>query len=222
MVVAIHGAWVPRYSLNTLVKAIAAQGAVVYNADVIHGTPHMTSAIERIGCAVRFARHTAAGYGGDPNWIALVGHSAGGHGTAVIALAGDVFGGDCVVTDASTLVDALVTYEGVFDLSTHVYHSSMDFTAIKNEDPELWQALNPYSQIGRNPELRVRLVHGDAPDLDWSDTPLDVAVGFHQALAEAGYDVELTVVEGAPHQPYADAIAVVVEQLMELARSASQ
>lgn len=219
MVVVVHGAMLTRYSLGTLVKAIATQGAVVYNVDVKHAVPHLTSAVERIACAVRYARDTAAGYGGDPGWITLVGHSAGGYGAAVIALAGDDFGGSCAVTDVSTLVDALVTYEGVFDMTTHVYQSTFDFTAIKNEDPELWQALNPHSHVGRNPDLQVRLIHGDARDYAWSDTPLEVAVEFHQALAESGYDVELTVVEGAPHSIGSDARAVMVEQVMELART---
>jgi hypothetical protein len=69
VVVAVHGSMLTRYNLNSLAKTIAAQGAVVYNADVIHGSPHLTSSIERIGCAVRFARDTAAGYGGGSEWL---------------------------------------------------------------------------------------------------------------------------------------------------------
>jgi acetyl esterase/lipase len=194
----------------------------VYNIDVMHGRPHLTSALERIACAVRFARDTAADYGGDPSWISLVGHSAGAHDGAVIALAGDDFAGDCAVTDASALVDALVAYEGPYDWTTTVYHSSFDYTSMKNEDPELWHAINPYSQIGRNPELQVRLIHGNAEDVAWYDVPLEVSMEFYQALTEAGYDVELTVMEGATHRVGSDVMAMTVEQVMNLARSSSQ
>jgi acetyl esterase/lipase len=225
VVVVVHGLFKSRSSLETLSKAIASQGAVVYNIDAGYGSPHLTSAFERIACAVRFARDTAADYGGDPGWVSLVGHSSGGEHGAVIALAGDDFAGDCEVTDASALVDALVAYEGPFDWGTTVYDSSFDGTSIKDEDPELWHAINPYSHIGRNPELQVRLLHGNVPDVEWYDVPLAVSREFHQALAEAEYDVELIVVQRGTHDDItsdSDVIALTVEQVMELAHSSSQ
>jgi acetyl esterase/lipase len=199
----------------------------VYNIDVWHGAPTLTSALERIACAVGFARETADDYGGDPSWLALVGHSLGAHDGAVIALAGADFAGDglaeeCVATDAAALVDAFVGYEGPYDWTTTVYHSDFDYTSMKSEDPELWHAINPFSHIGENSELRVRLIHGDAADVEWWDVPLDVSMEFHQALAEADYDVELIVLEGANHDYGPDAIAVTVEQVMELAHSSSE
>jgi acetyl esterase/lipase len=196
----------------------------VYNIDVTHGSPNLTSALERIACAVRFARATAADYGGDPSWITLVGHSAGAHDGAVIALAGDDFAGDCPVTDESALVDAFVAYEGPYDWTTTIYHSSFDYTSLKNEDPELGHAINPYSHIGLNSDLEVRLVHGDDEDVAWYDIPLEVSKEFHQALADAGYDVELIVVEGATHGDLisdSDVIELTVEEVMELAVGSS-
>jgi acetyl esterase/lipase len=227
VVVVVHGLYQSRSSLRTLAKAIASQGAVVYNIDAGYGSPHLTSAFERIACAVRFARDTAADYGGDPSWVSLVGHSSGADHGAVIALAGDDFAGDCAVTDASASVDAFVGYEGCFDCTTKVPQSSfdLDFTSLRDEDPELWHAINPYSHIGRNPELQVRLLHGNVPDVEWYDTLLAVSREFHQALAEAEYDVELIVVQRGTHDDItsdSDVIALTVEQVMELARSSSQ
>jgi hypothetical protein len=123
------------------------------------------------------------------------------------------------------LVDALVAYEGPFDWGTTVYDSSFDGTSIKDEDPELWHAINPYSHIGRNPELQVRLLHGNVPDVEWYDVPLAVSREFHQALAEAEYDAELIVVQRGTHDDIIsdpDVIALAAEQVMELARSSSQ
>jgi hypothetical protein len=49
---------------------------------------------------------------------------------------------------------------------------------------------------------------------------------MQQALANAGYDVELHVVEGAVHsaliRPDSDAFALMVKQVMEVARGSSQ
>lgn len=225
VVVVAHGLGQSRYAFAPLAEAIASQGTVVYNIDVMFTSPNVIG-IERIACAVRFARATAADYGGDPSRITLVGNSAGASTGAVVALAGDDFEGDCVVTDASALVDALVAFEGPYDYATTFYTSSFDHSILKDEDPELWHAINPYSHIGRNPDLQVRLVHGDAADVAWWDVPLGVSIEFHQALADAGYDVELIVVEGAHHgalaSVYSDAFALTVQQVMELARSSSQ
>jgi acetyl esterase/lipase len=227
VVIVVHGGGQVRSSFAPLAEAIASQGAVVYNIDTMFTFP-WSSIIERIACAVRFARATAADYGGDPGRITLVGSSAGAATGAVVALAGDDFEGDCVVTDASALPDALVAFEGPYDYATTAYHYSHDHTILKDQDPELWEAINPYSHIGRNPDLQVRLVHGDDIDLTVYDTLPQVSIEFRQALADAGYDVELIVVEGASHETLhnkylnPDGFALTVQQVMELARSSSQ
>ena len=225
VVVVVHGIGQTRSGLWPLSKAIASQGAVVYNIDAMFTLRHKGASIERIACAIRFARATAADYGGDPGRITLVGYSAGASSGAVVALAGDDFEGDCVVTDASALPDAFVGFEGLYDYATTDYTLAFEHTSLKEEDPDLWEAINPYSHIGRNPDLQVRLVHGDDIDLDWWDVPPEVSIEFHQALADAGYDVELIVVDGADHtdltSSYSDAFALAVQQVMELARSSS-
>jgi hypothetical protein len=143
----------------------------------------------------------------------------------VVALAGDDFEGDCVATDASALPDALVGFEGPYDYATTVYQSSFDHTILKDSDPELWHAINPYSHIGRNSDLQVRLVHGDAVDDYWEILP-EVSMGFYEALVDAEYDAELIVVKGASHtalvDPYSDVEALVVQLVMDLAQGSSQ
>ncbi len=197
---------------------------MVYNIDPDFRFPHLIG-ITRIACAVRFARATAADYGGDPSRITLMGNAEGASAGAVAALAGDDFEGECVVTDASARVDALVGYEGSYDYVTTVYHSSMDHTTLKETDPELWEAINPYSHIGRNPGLQIRLIHGDDSDSRWYDIAPEVSIEFHRALADAGYDVELAVVENASHPDLqidrSHVFPLVVQQVMELARSSS-
>ncbi len=225
VVIVVHGGMQYRTDFADLSEAIASQGAVVYNINVNYTFPHLIG-IERIACAVRYARATAADYGGDPSRITLVGNSAGAATGAVVALAGDDFEGDCVVTEGSALLDALIAFEGPYEYTTTVGLARYDHTHLKDEDPELWRAINPYSHIGRNPDLQVRLIHGEDVDIYWYDLPPEVSIEFHQALTDAGYDVELSVVEGASHidltQSDSDAFALTVYQVMELARSSSQ
>ena len=53
--------------------------------------------------------------------------------------------------------------------------------------------------VGRNEELRVRLINGVDEDVRINDIRPDVAEEFERALAEAGYDVQLLLIDGAAH-----------------------
>lgn len=225
VVVVVHGFGQSRPWFEPLARAIASQGAVVFNTDVAFGVPFLPG-IEHLACAIRFARATAPDYDGDPNRITVVGNSAGAASGMVVGLAGDDFEGDCVVSDVSALPDALAVYEGPYEFATTNYGDVVDHTYLQQEDPELLEAINPYSHIGRNPDLQVRLIHGDDVDNIWYEVPPEESIESHQALADAGYDVELIVVEGDSHtaltSPNSGVFALTVEQVMELARSSSE
>jgi predicted esterase len=62
--------------------------------------------------------------------------------------------------------------------------------------------------VGLHPELRVRLLHGDAD----GTIPLESSAVFEAVLAEAGYDVELVEFEGGHTVPP----DLVIETVMEL------
>ena len=211
-----------RESLNSISKAIAAEGAVVYNSSVLFEKPFQT--IEQTVCAVRFAQSTAADIGGDPGSITLLGLNPGAAASAVAGLAGDDFEGDCLKEDQSGLPNALVLIEGPYDYANTFYSEDTDITYLENENPELWEAINPYAHIGRNPDLKIRLIHGQDEDIAWFQTLPQVSIDFHQALEEAGYDATLTFVEGAHHTDVArksnsEIFKEVVEQTMEVANS---
>ncbi len=225
VVIVVHGVLQDKNTFVALAETIASQGAVVYNINVEHTFPS-TIAIEHIGCAVRFARAMATDYGGDPSRITLVGNSAGANTGVIVALSGDDFGEDCVVTNGSAQYDAFVGYEGAYHIATTVFPYPYDHSFLKDEDPELWQAIDPYFHIGLNSDLQIRLVHGDDADTAWYDFSPDVSTDYYQALVDAGYDVELTVMEGRSHtaltRSTSAAFALIVEQVMEVAGSSSQ
>ena len=74
-------------------------------------------------------------------------------------------------------------------------------------EPELWEML--WGTVGLHPELRVRLLHGDAD----TTPPPEVSAAFATVLAEAGYDVEVVEFDGG-HRPPDDLTA---ETVMEIA-----
>lgn len=217
MVVA-HGLGQSKSQFAALAEAIASEGAVVFNISTSYSVPPL-DAIEDIGCAVRFARATAPEYGGDPTSIALVGNSSGLAKGAIVAMDGDAYSSrGCVVTEGSALPDVLVGYEGPFDYATHTY-GGFNVQQLQDEDPQLWEAVNPYSHIGGNKDLVVRLIHGRDDDRGAYDVPPEVLAAFSEALAAAGHDVELTYVSGTNHSalraPSTEAFAVTVQQVIE-------
>lgn len=228
--IVVHGMALTRSDFSALAEGIAEKGVVVYNIDVNHNPPFEAS-VHRIACAVRFARATANDYSGDSQRIVLVGDSAGALTGLIVALAGDDFGDQCVFEDGTALFDGFIGYEGVFEFITYVKPDSMkhlDFTHLEEEDHELWLALNPYTHIGGNPGLQVRLVYGDfvessmigqVPVEEWS-------TNLHQALEDADYDVELIVVEGADHDDVfdsgSDAFTQVIDLVAELVHNPSK
>jgi hypothetical protein len=93
-----------------------------------------------------------------------------------------------------------VGYEGPYDMVEQYYEGTgMDYRPMQHEDPVLWHALNPYSGLGQNPDLALRLIHGGDEADDNSFPSLGLSTEFHRALTSAGYDSDLTVVDGALH-----------------------
>jgi len=203
VVIVVHGSSQDRSSFENFSRAIASQGAVVFNIDTTFG---VSAVIERVACAVRFARATSPDYDGDPSRIIIVGFSRGARCGLVASLAGDDFRGDCVISDGSALPDAFVGYEGGYDFTT----SDASYRTPGTNDA--------YYYIGQNPDLQVRLIYGDVGHY------VTVSIEMHQALANAGYDVELHVVEGAGHSlnPDSYSFAPMIKQVMEVVRDSSQ
>ena len=218
-----------RVTYAPLSEAIAAEGAVVYTIRTIFRSDlPFTNDIKRVTCAIRYARATATDYGGDPERIILVGHGAGGGIGATVALAGDDFGAEgCVVKEGSVAVDGFVAYEGFFDFATIQYSpsymTSFSHSVWRYQAPEEWEAINPYTHIGRNPELQVRLLHGDHYGTNPEDVQMTVSRAFNEALAADDYDVELVIVPDGHHDSMkastSDAFVVTVEQVMAVANS---
>lgn len=205
VVVMFHGGgWVGGHpdDIAPLASSLAAAGIIVFNAPyrlaLRSGGYPMT--FEDAACAVRFARQHAPQFGGDPETITVVGYSAGAHIGAVTALAGDSFTGDCAVDSGSALPDAFVGVAGPYDSDLLDPLLVVFFGTDRAEDPAPWEDGNPYTHVGANPDLVVRLIQGDLDLL----VPAGFALEFNDALRAAGYDVQLTIIEGGDHGSVVD------------------
>lgn len=215
-----------------LSRGIAEQGAVIFtiswptmNPDtaVQNDGRGFREMLETLACAIRFARARAADFGGDSGQMILVGHSLGGGAGAHIALVGDevdrlwedfaaLRGGpppqvDCVVSGVSAHVNAFVGIAGAYDAFVGT-NGKYGREWLQERDPELWEMF--YSSLGQNPDLEIRLIHGE----DDPTIPFENSGEFAAALTEAGYDTELSQFDGGHYLP----LELTVETVMEIAR----
>jgi acetyl esterase/lipase len=215
VVVVLHAYYCTKETLvyATLGKELAGRGAVVFvptwsSSPSLEATKNngllFREASEELSCAVRYARAKATDYGGNPEWVTIFGHAGGQAAEIVQALAGDDSpaweefassrGGpppqvECVVTGVPAQADAFVEYAGLYTV--------IEF--LKEQDPGLWELCSPWANIGKNPGLVVRLVHGELDQV----TSVEKVTQFHEALVGAGYDATLTLVkEGQTQVPW--------------------
>jgi len=146
-------------------------------------------------CAVRFARESAADYGGDAGRVAVFGHGSAGLESALMGDAvqqlweefasqrgGPPSQTDCLAGGVSADVDAFVGYGGEYDW----------YEALKDRDPELWEMTSYFALIGAGPSLRVHLVFGELANPAY----IERSGELHGALVDAGYDATVTLLPG--------------------------
>ena len=194
IVVLLHGGNVAKSSVRGLAVTVAGQGAVVFVPEYQSSEPppdRITRGAEEAACAVRFAKAHGAEYGGDPEHVIIVGHSAGGAFGALVALAGDQFPGDCLVAEGDTTPDALIGLDGAYDLLRYTSAERL------GEAPaQEWLRISPYSYVDSVPRrtgLSFHLFVGLETEL------LQDAQAFRDALQRAGYEVTLAQFPGIDH-----------------------
>lgn len=217
--VVIHVPGFDRTTPAWLLEDLVAEGLIVFVIDYPprnavpavqdHGAGFREMA-DSAACAVRYARAEAADRGDVSPVVVLTGFSIGGGVAAHAALFGANLesrwedyaaaqGGpprqfECEVTEGSTQVDALVGMGGAYDMFVG-YEGEFGREWMQEQDPELWEFL--HSSIGENPDLTVRLLHGELDSM----IPYENSTAFATVLAEAGYDVEVVAFAGGHAEP---------------------
>jgi alpha-L-fucosidase 2 len=150
--------------------------------------------LDDVETAIRWVKAHAADYKGDPNRIALVGHSAGGH---LVCLA-------ATVVDDSIRVQAVVGFAAVTNheqdlpvrggLSTSLQNLLDRPKALTPESLGLLREISPLNHVrpGLPPFL---LIHGDAD----KTVPIQQSRDFQAKLKANDVRCDLIVIPGAPH-----------------------
>ena len=156
--------------------------------------------IEDVKCAIRFFRANANALGIDPDRIAVIGGSAGGHLVALLGLTADQDlwedAGGC--QGVSSEVAAVVDMFGPTDLrpiSDPRYRGNYEEIfgeAVFSEDA-MW-AFSPLAYVSADAPPFL-IFHGDADET----VMLHHSVDLQAALLDAGVPAELVVVSGGGH-----------------------
>ncbi|MGQ0848767.1 MAG: alpha/beta hydrolase fold domain-containing protein [Actinomycetota bacterium] len=198
VVVMFHGGgWFGGSPASTagLAEYLASTGAVVFNASYRTADGGFPESFDDVACAIRFARERAKNFTVQSEVLTVIGHSAGAHLAAVVALAGDTFHDECPI-DGSAKVDRFVGLAGPYDPVLYSLILANYFGTRLEDDPTPWVAGSPYTYLGENPDMEALIVHGEADEF----VPVASSELFASALDEAGYRVGLQIVEGASHQ----------------------
>ncbi|MEA1903892.1 MAG: alpha/beta hydrolase [Actinomycetota bacterium] len=157
--------------------------------------PGFPDAVDDVACAVRYA----AAHPDSDGTVTLIGHSAGAHISAIVALKGDAYAEDCPV-DGLGVPDRFVGLAGPYDIDRLGIVMLPFFGAGPEAEPEAWAAGNPHNLTDENTDLISLIMYGDR-DVFVDDS---FAVSFHNELKEAGSESLLELVEDARHNELRD------------------
>ena len=170
-------------------------------------SPRYTFPYPIVDCkkALVWIKEHVAEYGGDPDFIAVTGGSAGGHLSSLLALTPDVKEFQPGFEDKNTEVQACVPFYGIYDLmdtnklqlspGLDIFLRKKVIRQTREQVPELYQLMSPVNHVGENAPPFL-IIHGDKDSL----TCLGEAQYFASELDKVSHNsVEFAEVAGAQH-----------------------
>jgi acetyl esterase/lipase len=165
-----------------LMRHLAAKGwiCVAINYRLAPRDPFPAQIID-VKQGIAWIRENIAAYGGDPDYIAITGGSAGGHLTALAALTANDPAWQPGFEDVDTSVQVAVPHYGVYDVAGATELKSVALTRDRFMAPAVFKkrwATEPEAFEAASPILRIT---PDAPDFFVLHGSHDTLVGVKQA-----------------------------------------
>lgn len=194
-VVLVHGGgWVvgTPATMTGLADYLNLQGYLTFNTayQLSINSPGFPGAVEDVSCAVaRAANHPRSN-----GEVTIIGHSAGAHIGAIVALAAESYDDGCEPPDSGSPT-RFIGLAGPYDIERVGGIVVAFFGVDQQSDPGLWASGNPMNLVDGVTDLDVLLIHGDADGV----VPVDFSESFATTLEESGVSVELAILPGVNH-----------------------
>ena len=184
----------------------ARRGIATFSIDYQLSTPETPSwpaSIQDVVCSVRHIKENASRYRIDPDRVAAMGWSAGGH---LASLLGTLDGDEpflaeaCGNSDVSSRVILVVDYFGPTNLEWVGVRAPEVLEIVQflgdnyTENPALWLSASPHYYIGNDDPVFV-IAHGTEDTV----VPFAISISFADQLEAAGVETHLVLREGAGH-----------------------
>ncbi|MBC8215538.1 MAG: alpha/beta hydrolase [Candidatus Marinimicrobia bacterium] len=158
------------------------------------------AAVKDVKCALKWIRSHAEDYFIDPNQIAVIGGSAGGHLAMMIGYSPEteIFEGNCDCDSISSRVNAVVNLYGAVDLTTDfaiAQQSAKQFIGGEyNDHKEAYQNASPINYITKD-DPPTLIFHGTLDTI----VPVDQADILTDKLTKVGAPFIYHRLKGWPH-----------------------
>jgi acetyl esterase/lipase len=187
----------------SLLEWLARQGYVAVTVGYRLAPEHKFPAqIEDAKTAIRFLRKQANRYRLDPDRIAAMGYSAGGHIVALLGTTDPSVGFEgSLYREQSSKVNCVIDFFGPTDLSLYGVSEGLVNTVFKplmgcrySEKPDVYKKASPIEHVSKSAPPFL-ILHGTADIL----VPIIHSERFHEKLLSAGVKSELKTYSGAGH-----------------------
>lgn len=191
-VLCIHGGgWVSgdKAYMHDVAAPLAGHGFVAFCPQYRFAPAHrFPAAVQDIQACIAYVRGHAEEHGVDPNRIAALGNSSGGH---LAAMAGLTCGLQAVV-DISGISDLVNARGPAYAIGAAFVFEFMGATP--DQQPERYAEASPITFVGPHAPPFL-IVHGDHDDI----VPIEQSERLRDALAAAGVPCEFHVFPGEAH-----------------------
>lgn len=199
VVVYVHGgSWIhgDKAEAAGLARGMTSQGYLVASINYrLYPAARYPAMIHDVKCAIRSLRANASQYNLDPNHIAALGVSAGGHLVALLGTSDQSAGLDVgEYLDQSSRVQAVVAMAAVTDLTRSFPNADIELMRHVGFGEDNIVQASPITHVTED-DPPFLLIHGDQDEV----VPVEQSQLLYDRLIEAKVPAQLVIVKNARH-----------------------